>query len=120
VAVDAKDGFVATQGWLELSERRAGELGRELAELPLAALLYTDISRDGTEVGPNVAATAAVAREAGLPVIASGGVGTLAHLAALAAAGSGIVGAIVGRALHERRFSLEEALRAARGERAGS
>lgn len=114
VAVDAKQGWVATHGWRDVSNRRAVDVVRELSPLPIAAVLYTDIERDGMEVGPNIAETARLAEEGGLPVIASGGVGTLAHLSALAAAGSRIVGAIVGRALHEQRFSLEEALAAAR------
>lgn len=114
IAVDARDGKVATGGWLEQSERLATDLVRELSKHRLAAALYTDIDRDGTEVGPNVDATARLARETGAAVIASGGVGTLGHLAALAAAGAGIVGAIVGRALHEGRFSLDDAVRAAK------
>jgi phosphoribosylformimino-5-aminoimidazole carboxamide ribotide isomerase len=112
-AVDARAGFVATDGWLEKSDRLAVDLVRELAALPIAAVLYTDIERDGTEVGPNVAETARLARETGVPVIASGGVGTLSHLETLGRAGPGIVGAIVGRALHEKRFSLAEGKRAA-------
>ncbi len=116
IAVDARDGRVATEGWLDQSERLATDLVRELAQHPLAAALYTDIDRDGTEVGPNIAATAQLGRESPLPVIASGGVGTLEHLQALAQAGSGIVGAIVGRALHEGRFSLEEAVLAAKNQ----
>jgi phosphoribosylformimino-5-aminoimidazole carboxamide ribotide isomerase len=112
VAVDARAGFVATHGWLTASERRAVDLVAELASLPIAAVLYTDIERDGTEVGPNIQETARLARETGVPVIASGGVGTLDHLRALSAEGPGIVGAIVGRALHEGRFSLDEAVRA--------
>ncbi len=115
VAVDARNGNVATDGWLDQSERRAIDVVRELSGLGLAAVLYTDIDRDGTEVGPNVDATALLAKDGGLPVIASGGVGKLEHLRALAQAGSGIVGAIVGRALHEHRFSLEEAVGAASG-----
>ena len=116
IAVDARGGFVATHGWLSASERRAVDLVTELASLPIAAVLYTDIERDGTEVGPNVQETARLARETGVPVIASGGVGTLQHLQALSQAGAGIVGAIVGRALHEQRFSIAEGVRAARGE----
>lgn len=116
VAVDAKAGWVATEGWAETSERRAVDLVRELARLSLAAALYTDIERDGMEVGPNIAETALLAGETGVPIIASGGVGTLAHLRALAVAGAGVVGAIVGRALHEQRFSLSEAVAAASGE----
>ena len=114
VAVDARGGKVATDGWLETSEREAVDLVRELATLPIAAVLYTDIERDGTEVGPNVEATARLARETGVPVIASGGVGTLDHLRVLAAADAGIVAAIVGRAVHERRFTIEQALEAIR------
>jgi phosphoribosylformimino-5-aminoimidazole carboxamide ribotide isomerase len=115
VAVDARNGNVATDGWLDQSEKPAIELVSEIAKLGLAAVLYTDIDRDGTEVGPNVDATATLAREGGVPVIASGGVGKVEHLMALSRAGSGVVGAIVGRALHEKRFSLEEAIAAASG-----
>jgi phosphoribosylformimino-5-aminoimidazole carboxamide ribotide isomerase len=115
VAVDARNGNVATDGWLDQSEKRAIDLVREIAPLGLAAVLYTDIDRDGTEVGPNVDATATLARDGGVPVIASGGVGKLEHIQALAQAGSKIVGAIVGRALHEQRFTLEEAVAAANG-----
>lgn len=113
VAVDAHAGFVATNGWLETSERRAIDLVKDLSRLPIAAVLYTDIERDGTEVGPNVAETARLAEETGVAVIASGGVGTLEHLRTLSRAGAGIVGAIVGRAIHERRFSIAEAVAAA-------
>jgi phosphoribosylformimino-5-aminoimidazole carboxamide ribotide isomerase len=115
IAVDARGGFVATDGWLEKSERRAVDLVRELSALPLAAVLYTDIDRDGMEVGPNIAETARLARETGVPVIASGGVGTLEHLRALGVADPGITGAIVGRAILEKRFSIEEGKRAASG-----
>jgi len=115
VAVDARNGNVATDGWTDQSERRAIDVVGEIAALGLAAVLYTDIDRDGTEVGPNVEATATLASEGGVPVIASGGVGKVEHLAALAKAGPKVVGAIVGRALHEKRFSLEEAISAASG-----
>jgi phosphoribosylformimino-5-aminoimidazole carboxamide ribotide isomerase len=116
IAVDARSGYVATEGWLDQSEKLASELVRELARHALAAALYTDIDRDGTEVGPNIEATARLGRETNVPIIASGGVGTLAHLTALAQAGSGIAGAIVGRALHEGRFSLDDAVRAAKSD----
>src|SRR5688572_29668417 len=109
LALDAKDGFVATRGWVEVSQHRASDLARSYREDGIAAVLYTDIERDGTEVGPNVGATAALARDSGLPVIASGGVGTLEHLRQLGAAsrevGGAICGAVIGRSLHERRFS---------------
>lgn len=112
VAVDARGGLVATEGWREQSTRRAVDVVRELGPGPIAAVLYTDIERDGMEVGPNVGETARLAREGGVPVIASGGVGTLEHLGQLARE-PGIAGAIVGRALHEGRFSLEQAVEAA-------
>jgi phosphoribosylformimino-5-aminoimidazole carboxamide ribotide isomerase len=114
LAVDAKSGFVATQGWQDVTEIRATELAARFASEPIAALLYTDIERDGTEVGPNVKATADLARAGSVPVLASGGVGTLEHLRQLAAASrecdGRIAGVVIGRALHERRFSLHEAL----------
>jgi phosphoribosylformimino-5-aminoimidazole carboxamide ribotide isomerase len=115
IAVDARGGWVATDGWNSVSDRRASDVVREFADLPLAAVLYTDIERDGMEVGPNIAETARLADDGGLPVIASGGVGTLEHLAALSRTTSKIVGAIVGRALHEQRFSLADAVAAASG-----
>jgi phosphoribosylformimino-5-aminoimidazole carboxamide ribotide isomerase len=115
LAVDARAGFVSTEGWLTQSTTRAAELVRSFEDSPLAAVLYTDIERDGMEVGPNVTETVELGRETGRAVIASGGVGTLEHLRALGAraAEGGIVAAIVGRALHEKRFSLAEAVAAA-------
>lgn len=113
IAVDAKEGRVATDGWTDVSERLAVDVVRGFSALPIAAVLYTDIQRDGMEVGPNVAETARLASETGTSVIASGGVGTLDHLRALGTAGPGVVAAIVGRALHEKRFTLAEAVRAA-------
>jgi len=112
VAVDARQGMVATAGWLEQSERPAIDVVRGYAKLPLFAVLYTDIDRDGTEIGPNIEHTARLGEQGGIAVIASGGVGTLAHLEDLArrATSSHIVGAIIGRALHEKRFSLREAV----------
>lgn len=115
LAVDARGGMVATEGWLEQSATPALDVVRRFASLPIAAVLYTDIERDGMETGPNVEQTASLARDGGLPVIASGGVGTLTHLRSLAPH-PGIVAAIVGRALHEGRFSLEAATAACQGE----
>jgi phosphoribosylformimino-5-aminoimidazole carboxamide ribotide isomerase len=112
VAVDAKDGRVAVDGWEQVSSVTALDVAAALAGAPLGALLYTDVSRDGTQVGPNVEATAELARSCGFPVLASGGVGSLAHLRALAHV-PGVAGAIVGRALYERAFTLEEAITAA-------
>lgn len=110
VALDAKDGFVAIDGWTTVSSWKATEFARELAALPLGAVLYTDISRDGTHVGPNVEATVAMQECVPFPVIASGGIGSLDHLRAIAAAG--LREAVVGRALYDARFTLEEALAA--------
>jgi phosphoribosylformimino-5-aminoimidazole carboxamide ribotide isomerase len=116
VAVDARDGMVATAGWLTQSERRAVDVVKELSALPLFAVLYTDIERDGTEQGPNIEQTAKLGELGGVPVIASGGVGTLQHLEALArrAESGRIIGAIIGRSLHEKRFALSEAVDAVR------
>jgi phosphoribosylformimino-5-aminoimidazole carboxamide ribotide isomerase len=109
LAVDAKDGMVATDGWERTSNVTALDLARAFAGSPLAALLYTDVSRDGTRVGPNVEATALLARESGFAVIASGGVGSLDDLRALATH-AGIESAIVGRAIYENAFTLEDAI----------
>jgi phosphoribosylformimino-5-aminoimidazole carboxamide ribotide isomerase len=114
LAVDARAGRVATDAWRDQSETLAVDVVRSFAHLPIAAVLYTDIERDGMEVGPNVTETARLADRGGLPVIASGGVGSLAHLTALADK-PGIVGAIVGRALHEKRFTIEQGVAAAGG-----
>ncbi len=112
LAVDAKDGKVATEGWTQVTEVLAVDLARAFADVPLAELLYTDVARDGTQSGPNVEATARLAREASAPVLASGGVGTLEHLRALARH-PGISGAIVGRAIYEASITLEDAVTAA-------
>ncbi len=111
VAVDARDGVVAVDGWTASGGVTAMELGRRAAAWGAAGLLYTDIARDGLSAGPNVAATAALARAAGCDVIASGGVGSLDDLAALRDAG--IPAAVVGRALYDRRFTVAEAARVA-------
>ena len=113
LAVDAKNGFVATDGWTEVSKITAIDLVRALADVPIGAVLYTDVARDGTGSGPNVEATAALAAASPFPVIASGGVGTLAHLTALAAIAN-VESAVVGRALYDGSFTLEDAVAAAR------
>ncbi|HEY8089210.1 MAG TPA: 1-(5-phosphoribosyl)-5-[(5-phosphoribosylamino)methylideneamino]imidazole-4-carboxamide isomerase [Polyangiaceae bacterium] len=110
VAVDARDGLVAIDGWTSTSRVRATDLVTELAGVPLAGVLYTDVLRDGMRDGPNVEATAALAKLTKVPVIASGGVGSLDDLRALAA--EGIAACIVGRALYESAFTLEEAIAA--------
>ncbi len=112
VALDAKNGFVATEGWESISTMTSLTVAKSLAGAELAAILYTDVARDGTQIGPNVEATAELAVHGGFPVIASGGVGSLDHLRELAGH-AGIVGAIVGRALYEGSFTLRDALSAA-------
>ncbi len=104
VAVDAQDGVVRTWGWTESSGITAAELAHRFTGCPISGVLYTDIAQDGTGKGPNVEATRALAEETGLYVIASGGVGTLDHLRALAAAR--IPAAIVGRALYDGTVPL--------------
>lgn len=111
LAVDARDGLVAVDGWTQATRARATDLVRSFSDAPLAAVLYTDVARDGTRVGPNVDATAEIAACTPVPVIASGGVGSLDDLRALSA--RGIAACIVGRALYERAFTLEEAVLAA-------
>lgn len=111
VAVDARDGYVAIDGWTQATRVRAVDLVRTMADVPLAGVLYTDVTRDGTGVGPNLEATAELAALTRVPVIASGGVGSLDHLRALAA--RGVAACIVGRALYEGAFTLDEALAAA-------
>lgn len=112
LAVDAKNGFVATDGWTETSSITAIDLVRALADVPIGAVLYTDVARDGTGTGPNVEATRALAESSPFPVIASGGVGTLAHLKALATIAN-VESAVVGRALYDGSLTLADAVDAA-------
>ncbi len=108
LGLDARDGKVATEGWLEVSSVDAGVLAAQYDALPLAAVIYTDIARDGMMAGPNVAATAALARRLRTPVIASGGISTLDDLTALAAIP--VPACIAGRSLYEGAFTLPEAI----------
>ena len=102
VGIDARDGRVAVEGWAEASDMPAADLAKRFADAKVAAIVYTDISRDGALTGVDADATAAFAREAGLPVIASGGVASLADIAALKAReAAGIAGVICGRALYD-------------------
>ena len=111
LAVDAKDGFVAIDGWTESSRLTAVDVARRFDGLSIDSLLYTDVSRDGTRTGPAVEATLALAKQSGRRVIASGGVGTLDHLRALADA-DGVLGVIVGKALLDGVFTLDEGIAA--------
>ncbi len=119
VGIDARGGKVAVEGWAEQSELEAGELAARFRDAGVAAVIYTDIERDGALSGVNVAATAKLARDSGLPTIASGGVAALEDLEALAAqAGDGIIGAISGRALYDGRLDPKAALALLAGKRA--
>jgi phosphoribosylformimino-5-aminoimidazole carboxamide ribotide isomerase len=113
LGIDAKQGQVATHGWLETSTWSALDLARQCAGWPLAALVYTDISRDGMLEGPNFDALAEMARTVSIPVIASGGVTTLDDVRRLAALG--LPGCIIGRALYEGHLELQAAIQAAGG-----
>jgi phosphoribosylformimino-5-aminoimidazole carboxamide ribotide isomerase len=108
LAIDAKDGLIATHGWTETSTVRAVDLARRVKGWPLAGLLYTDVAKDGMLQGPNVDATAELAAATDVPVIASGGVGSLEHISALL--GRGIWGVILGRSLHDGRVNLRDAV----------
>jgi len=112
VGADAKGGKIATQGWAEVSELTPVELGKRFEDAGVAAILFTDIDGDGLLKGVNVKATAALARGLSIPVIASGGVGSIADIDALLAANEpGIEGVVVGRALYDGRIDVAEALR---------
>jgi phosphoribosylformimino-5-aminoimidazole carboxamide ribotide isomerase len=111
LAVDAKEGMIATKGWTETSSRRASDVAREVSDWPVGALLYTDVARDGMLQGPNIQHTAELARAGKVPVIASGGVGHIDHIRALAKVP--VWGVIVGRSLYEGKVDLAEAIRVA-------
>jgi phosphoribosylformimino-5-aminoimidazole carboxamide ribotide isomerase len=112
LGIDARRGMVATAGWLQTSQVAAVELARQSAELPLAALIYTDIDTDGMLQGPNLAALAEMQRAVDLPLVASGGISTADDVARLAELG--VAGCIIGRALYEGTLSLDDALANAR------
>lgn len=113
VGIDARNGKVATKGWLETSEVLATELAERMAQLGAAAIIYTDIHRDGTMQGPNLEALRDLAAIAAIPVIASGGVSSLTDLLSLLALEpQGVTGAIVGKAIYTGDVSLKEAVRA--------
>ena len=111
VAVDAKDGMVATKGWADVSTTSAVDLARRFEDAGVASLLFTDVGRDGMLKGCNVEATVDLARAVSIPVIASGGVKGIAEIHVLALhAKDGIEGVITGRALYDGRFDLAAAL----------
>jgi phosphoribosylformimino-5-aminoimidazole carboxamide ribotide isomerase len=111
VGIDARDGMVATHGWLATSDVRAIDLARAMREAGVLRTVYTDISRDGMLTGVNVAASVELARASGLRVIASGGVGSLDDIRVLVQhQGDGIEGVIIGQALYTGQFTLREAM----------
>ncbi|TSB48287.1 1-(5-phosphoribosyl)-5-[(5-phosphoribosylamino)methylideneamino]imidazole-4-carboxamide isomerase [Alkalicoccobacillus porphyridii] len=115
IGIDARNGYVATEGWLETSKVKAEELAREMVRYGAKTFIFTDIARDGMLSGPNTEAIEALALASGAKVIASGGVSSLRDLDELAAKqASGIAGAIVGKALYTNQFTLKEALQRGR------
>lgn len=113
LGIDARDGMVATDGWESTSQRSAVELAQEMAKLPLGAIIYTDIARDGMLTGANVDALAEMISAVDVPIIASGGIGSAADIAAVADIPA--AGCIVGKALYEGTVSMKEALAACGG-----
>ena len=119
LGIDSRKGRVAIEGWSLTTDMGSGDLAERFENLALAAIVYTDISRDGMQTGPNVEATRQLARRVNIPVIASGGVGNLDHIRALLPLeNDGVVGVIVGRALYGGSLDLSEAIALARGVKA--
>jgi len=110
VGIDARQGRVATKGWAEETDVLATDLARSFEDAGGAAIIYTDINRDGAMQGPNIEETAALANAVSIPVIASGGVSSIDDLKALKSCGAPLNGAISGRALYDGAIDLQEAL----------
>ncbi len=109
LAVDAKDGMIAVRAWTQTSTRSAVDVAKQVSDWPLAAILYTDVAKDGMMQGPNLTNTRAIAESGKVPVIASGGVGSIEHIRQLKQLP--IWGVILGRSLHEGKVDLAEAIR---------
>lgn len=110
VGIDARNGRVATKGWATETDVLVTDLARQFEDVGVAAIIYTDIDRDGAMQGPNISATAALANAVSIPVIASGGVSSLADLKALKDCGAPLNGAISGRALYDGKIGLADAI----------
>ena len=110
VGIDARSGMVAVEGWAETTDVSALDLARKFEDAGVAAIIYTDIDRDGAMQGPNVEATAALANAVSIPVIASGGVSSMDDLRALKACGAPLNGVISGRALYDGRINVADAV----------
>ncbi|WP_370229144.1 1-(5-phosphoribosyl)-5-[(5-phosphoribosylamino)methylideneamino]imidazole-4-carboxamide isomerase [Cognatishimia sp.] len=115
VGIDARNGYVATKGWAEETDVQVTDLAKSFEDAGVAAIIYTDILRDGAMKGPNVQATADLANAVDIPVIASGGVSSLEDLRALKSCGAPLNGAISGRALYDGAIDLGEALTVLKG-----
>lgn len=112
VGIDARNGFVAVDGWVRTSEVTAMELGLRFQDAGVAAIIHTDIDRDGALQGPNIDASAELAEGLSIPVIVSGGISSITDIKNVAArSGTGIIGAISGRAIYDGKFDVSEALR---------
>jgi phosphoribosylformimino-5-aminoimidazole carboxamide ribotide isomerase len=109
LALDAKDGIVATRGWTHASGKSAADIAKRISNWPVAAILYTDVSKDGMLQGPNLVQTRLLAESGRVPVIASGGVGNIEHIRQLRKVP--VWGVIVGRSLYEGTLDLREAIR---------
>ncbi len=117
VGIDAKNGMVAVQGWAELTDSTAVELARKFEDFGVAAIIYTDIARDGMLQGPNLEATKALAEAVSIPIIASGGVSSLSDIENLMAIEScGVTGVITGKAIYTGAIRLSEAISLTRGQ----
>ena len=114
LALDAKKGVVATRGWTETSGKLAVDIAKQISDWPVAAVLYTDVAKDGMLQGPNVEQTRKLAEAGRVPVIASGGVGNIEHVRQVKANAPPIWGCIIGRSLYEGAVDLREAIRVAR------
>ncbi len=111
IGIDARDGYVAVEGWLKTSEIKAVDLGKELAQHGAEVFIFTDISKDGTLSGPNVEAIAELGEATGKEVIASGGISNLDDVKSLQHRSDSISGAIIGKALYTNQFTLKQALK---------
>ena len=121
VGIDAKDGLVAVQGWAEVTDISARELAQKFEGFGVAAVIYTDISRDGMLIGPNIDATRALAEAVAIPIIASGGVSKMADIEALMAIEeSGVVGVITGKAIYTGAIRLADAIALTKGRKVSS
>lgn len=109
VGIDAKDGYVATHGWANVTDTKASDLAKRFADAGVSSIVYTDIAKDGMMAGVNIEQTVELARACGLPVIASGGVTNIDDIAALKPYDNYLLGAITGRAIYEGTLDLAEA-----------